>query len=194
MRTVFTKASPNTLFVLGLVTLPAFLFQEKLLFRLLDGLMFLVLALWSGKRIRPVPALLLLASVTLAALFVPHGKIIASPFGIPVTEGALKMGFSRGILLLGLFYLSKFTVVKGLELPGKTGNGLAKVFFYFERFSENYSQISIRNLPDSLDKLLLKISETSAGDNTSELDKDGKGVPLLIPVLVSLSCWVLLIL
>lgn len=180
--------------MLGLFTLPAFLFQEKLPYRLMDGIFFLILALCSGKRIRPLPALVLLASVTAAALLVPSGKVLISLFGFPITEGALKMGFSRGILLLGLFYLSKFTVVPGLVLPGKAGNGLAKVFFYFERFSENYSQISIRDLPGSLDNLLLKVSETSSDDDSIAQAKRDSHIPLLLPLLISITCWVFLLL
>ncbi|WP_163336281.1 hypothetical protein [Desulfopila sp. IMCC35008] len=194
MNKLLAKASPEALFILGLFTLPAFLFQEKLPYRLMDGLFFLILALYSGKRILPLPAMVLLASVTAAALLVPSGKVLISVFGFPITLGALKMGFSRGILLLGLFYLSKFTVVQGLVLPGKTGNGLAKVFFYFERFSEHYSQVSIRDLPGSLDTLLLKVSETSSDDeNMAQAKREGR-IPLILPLLISITCWIFLLL
>ena len=187
-------ATPRSLFILGLLTLPAVLFQEKLVFRLLDGLLFLLLAQRAGKRILPLPALLLLASVTAAALLVPTGRVLITIFGLPVTEGALHLGFSRGVLLLGLFYLSKFTVVRGLVLPGRTGHGLARVLFYFERFSENYHRISIRDLPGSLDTLLLEISRDPA-----DLDKKGRSgesrpMPLVIPLAVSIACWLFLLL
>lgn len=194
MNLLFDKASPKALFILGLFTLPAFLFQDKLHYRLLDGIFFLILVLCSGKKIRLLPALVLLASVTAAALLVPSGNVLTRLFGFPITEGALKLGFSRGILLLGLFYLSKFTVVQGLVLPGKTGNGLAKVFFYFERFSENYSQISIRDLPGSLDTLLLKVSETCRDDDAIAEAKKEARMPLILPLLISFTCWILLFL
>jgi hypothetical protein len=194
MKKLFGEASPRALFILGLLTLPAFLFQDKLSYRILDGVFFLILALYSGKRIRPLPAILLLASVTGASLFVPNGKVLINVFGLPITEGALTMGFSRGILLLGLFYLSKFTVAQGLILPGKTGNGLVKVFFYFERFSEHYSQISIRDLPGSLDRLLLKVSKIRSDVDSMSTTEKARRVPLLFPLAVSLTCWAFLFL
>lgn len=190
MRKVFCRASPETLFILGLVTLPAFLFQEKLLYRVLDAILFLIVAMYSGKKIRPLPGLLLLISVTAAALFVPYGKVLFNIFGLPVTEGALKMGVSRGILLLGLLYLSKFTVVQGLAFPGRQGNGIAKVFFYFERFSENSAKISLKDLPGSLDNLLLSVSVSQNNQVNPSLERAGQhNLPLVFPLAVSLACW-----
>ena len=124
MKNRFRDVSPNALFILGILTLPAFLFQEDLLYRCLDTLFFLALVIYSGKRVRVVPALLLVASVTFAALLVPYGRVMITLSGWPITEGALRMGFSRGILLLGLLYLSRVSVVRGLALPGKTGQGI----------------------------------------------------------------------
>ena len=189
MTRLFRDASPQALFILGLLTLPAFLFQEKLLYRALDGVFFLILAIWAGKRIRPLLALLLLASVTLFALLVPNGRVVFTIMGLPVTEGAMNMGLSRGILLLGLFYLSKFTVVRGLVLPGRAGRGIARVLMYFERFTENYLLISVRDLPGSLDTLLLKVSETRAADEESAHAARGRRMPLIVPLLVSSTCW-----
>lgn len=194
MKKLLHEASPQALFVLGLLTLPAFLFQEKLLYRTLDAAFFLILALCAGKRIRPLPALALLVSVTVFALLVPHGKVLVNLFGLPITDGALKMGLSRGILLLGLFYLSKFTVVRGLVLPGKAGQGIARVLFYFERFSENYTRISIRDLPGSLDDLLIRVSEARNDDEQpAKLTRDRR-MMLIFPLLVSMTCWLLLLL
>ena len=195
MKKAFGAASPETLFILGLLTLPAFLFQEKLFYQALDAILFLLLASCSGKKIRPLPGLLLLVSVTAAALFVPYGKVLFHIVGLPVTEGALNIGVSRGILLLGLLYLSKCTVVQGLAFPGKKGNGIAKVFYYFERFSENSAKISLKDLPGSLDNLLLAVSVSKSTYSSTPQVKGGKQrLPLLFPLTVSVACWFFLLL
>ncbi|WP_136808598.1 hypothetical protein [Desulfosediminicola flagellatus] len=194
MKKLFREGTPNTLFILGVATLPAFLFQEKLLYRCLATIFFLLLALYSGKKIRPLPALLLLASITAAALLVPYGKVLVTILGWPITVGALKMGFSRGVLLLGLLYLSKVSVVHGLALPGAIGQGISKVFFYLDRFSENCSMISVRDLPGTLDKLLHAVSESDADSDYTSKQKENRNLPLILLLLVSLVCWLFLFL
>lgn len=194
MKKLLSEGAPNTLFILGLITLPAFLFQEKLVYRCLITILFLLLALYSGKKIRPVPALLLLASVTVAALVVPYGKVLMSILGWPITAGALKMGFSRGVLLLGLLYLSRVSVVHGLALPGRVGQGISRVFFYLDRFSENCSILSVRDLPGTLDKLLLAVSESHTDRDYTFNQKGIRNLPFILPLLVSLVCWLLLFL
>ncbi len=194
MKKLFREGTPNTLFILGLATLPAFLFQEKLLYRCLATIFFLLLALCSGKKIRPLPALLLLASITFAALVVPYGKVLVTILGWPITAGALKMGFSRGVLLLGLLYLSKVSVVHGLALPGAIGQGISKVFFYLDRFSENCSMISVRDLPGTLDKLLHAVSESHTDREYTSKHKGFRKLPIILPLLVSFVCWLFLFL
>lgn len=194
MNKLLREGAPNALFILGLATLPAFLFQEKLLYRCLATILFLLLALYSGKKIRPVPALLLLVSVTVAALVVPYGKVLVSIWGWPITAGALKMGFSRGVLLLGLLYLSRVSVVQGLGLPGGIGQGISKVFFYLERFSENCALLSVRDLPGTLDNLLHAVSDSHTAGNYTSRQKGIRNLPIILPLLVSLVCWLFLFL
>ena len=194
MRGLFRAASPRALFILGLLTLPAFVFQEKFSFRILETVLFLIMAVLSGKRIRLIPAALLLGSVTAAALLVPYGEVLTHVLGFPITRGALEMGLSRGCLLLGLLYLSKFSVVRGVVFPGRLGRGVGKVFYYFERFSESREKISLKDLPGSLDNLLISVS-ASEGASPSESPESGpRRLPLLIPAASLALCWALLLL
>ncbi len=194
MKEILREGAPNALFIVGLATLPAFIFQEKLLYRCLSAILFLLLALYAGKKIRPVPALLLLASVTVAALVVPYGKVLVSILGWPITAGALEMGFSRGVLLLGLLYLSRVSVVSGLALPGTIGQGISKVFFYLDRFSEHCATISVRDLPGSLDNLLHMVSASNTDGGYTSRQEVTRHLPIILPLLVSLVCWLFLFL
>ena len=141
-----------------------------------------------------MPALLLVGSITLAALLVPYGKVLFDIWGWPITEGALRMGLSRGILLLGLLYLSRISVVQGLSLPGKAGQGVSRVFFYLDRFSEHCSEVSVRDLPASLDKLLHAVSKSDSEHGKTTSPKHTPHLPLFLPLAVSLLCWLLVFL
>ncbi len=192
MTRLYKKASPTALFIVGLFCLPAFLLQEKLNDQILDGLLFLGLALYSGKRIRILPALILVVSVTGAALLVPYGRVLYNLFSFPITAGAFEMGFSRAVVLLGLFYLSKVTVTSELVLPGKFGRSLSLIFGYLEKFTRHFRLLSVRDLPGSLDKLLLTVNQEQATHHqTSPQEKHH--LPLIIPLLACLFCWVLLL-
>ena len=196
MPGLFQPAAARTLFVLGLLTLPALVFQDQALYRALNAALYLGLVLASGQRIRLLPPLLLLASVTAAALLTPYGKVLFSVWGWPITRGALLMGLSRGALLLGLFYLSRFSVLPGVDLPGRLGGGIAKVFFYFERFCDNRAALSIKDLPASLDRLLLAVSASDspaqAGPGPSRGHRPAP--PLWLALAAPLGCWLLLLL
>jgi len=193
MKRPLDAIPPGPLFVLGLLTLPAFLFQDGLLYRFLETVLFLLLVLFSGKKVRPLPGLLLLASVTAASLLVPYGRVVITMFGLPVTAGALEAGLSRGLLLLGLLYLSKFSVRAGLVFPGRIGDGIGKVFFYFERFSESREKVSINDLPGSLDNLLIAVSGSGAAGTATETPESARGL-LAVPLAAAAVCWVLLFL
>lgn len=191
MKNRLHRMPPTPLFFIGLATVPAFVFQESLVYRPAEAGLFLLLCILAGKRIRPLPAAALLFSVTAASLLVPYGEVFARVFGFPLTVGALKFGLSRGILLLGLFYLSKFSVGPGLSLPGALGRGVGRVFYYFERFSESREKISLADLPGSLDEALTSVSRLPAGEQRAT-SKDTRPALLLIPLAAGAACWVLL--
>jgi len=162
------------------------------MFRGAEAGLFLLLALLSGKRIRPLPGIILLLSVTAASLLVPFGDVLVTVLGFPVTLGALESGLARGTLLLGLFYLSKFSVARELSLPGRLGTGLARVFYYFERFTESRERISIKDLPGSLDAVLMSVSNHPLDEGKVRPEGECSPTLLIIPLAASLGCWIAL--
>ncbi len=192
MRKLLKDMPPVPLFFIGLITLPAFLFQDRTLLRITEAGLFLVLCVLSGKRVRILPGFVLILSVTAASLLVPYGAVLVRVFGFPVTAGALEFGLSRGFLLLGLFYLSKFSVSSGLRFPGSFGKGIGKVFYYFERFSESRERILIRDLPGSLDAVLISVSKSPGYSRTMEPEKRSAPYIPVVPLAASVFCWALL--
>ena len=61
----------------------------------------------AGRKIKPMPHLMMLFFMLLSALLVPHGKVLATVFSYPVTEGSLIDGLSRGLRLSGGIAISQ---------------------------------------------------------------------------------------
>jgi lipopolysaccharide transport system ATP-binding protein len=72
------------------------------------------------------------ASVVAANLLVPVGKVLAVLGPLKVTQTALVDGIMKALVLEGLIFLSKATILPGLKLPGRFGAIVA--FSELERF------------------------------------------------------------
>ncbi len=73
----------------------------------------------SGRRILLLPHLTMLIFMVISSLLTPHGRVIASIFSLPITEGALLDGICRSLRLSGGIALSQ--AFSGYIRPG---NGL----------------------------------------------------------------------
>lgn len=128
-------AEPKLRFIAGLITVPALLFQTNLYIKICQVLLFILLSVLSGKRFRVLPNLLIAAGIIFMNLLTPLGKILFSLGNFYITEGALKAGLQKTLVLIGLIYLSRFSVTRGLSFPGELGGTLARVFYYFEEIT-----------------------------------------------------------
>ncbi len=149
--------SPVHAFLGGLLLLPAFLFQTHLALRAGQAALFIGLALLSGRRIRPWNLIGISAGIVLMNLLVPYGRVLfdAGPFSI--TLGALQSGLLKAATVVGLIYLSLFSIRSELPFPGTFGGLLSRVIYYFERILSSPRRLDRRNLIGSLDTLLMDI-------------------------------------
>ena len=155
------------LFIAGMLVLPSLLFQPRLEFRVLQVILFAILALLAGKRIRWLYFLLLIASITLFNLFSPIGRILLQVGPLNITAGALRLGLQKSITIVGLVFLSLFSIRSDLHLPGSVGGLLARLFFYFERIMEQRRRISRRRIIASIDAILESIFSAEKGHEDS---------------------------
>lgn len=151
------RVSPTLLFVFGLLMLPAFVFQPLLPVRLLFALVFLSLALASGKRFRPLPTLAMALSIVAFNLTVPFGKVLLTVGGWSLTQGALLGGVEKAVTVEGLIWLSQVTIRPDLRLPGMVGELLAGSFAWQARIGEAKSSFDRKDIFGSLDRLLLRL-------------------------------------
>lgn len=144
----------SQLFFTGLLALPAYLLQPSLLVRVLQVLLFAALAHLAGKRIMWIYFFIMVASITFFNLLTPFGRVLASVGPLPITEGALRGGLMKGFTIVGLVFISLFSIRPDLRLPGRLGGLVARVFFYFERIIEGKKHIEPRRLISSIDDIL----------------------------------------
>ena len=145
-------------FLAGALLIPAFLFQVNLPVRVLQVLLFMGLALLSGRRLRPANLVGLSAGIVLMNLLIPFGKVLFSVGPLPVTLGALQSGLLKATTVAGLLYLSLFSIRSDLPLPGLFGGLVGRVIWYFERILETPKRLERRDLIGSLDRLLVELS------------------------------------
>jgi heptaprenyl diphosphate synthase len=150
--------SPGFLFVAGLVLMLIFLFTRSLKWQIIQFAAYTVLALLSGKRLKPLFTLLVMAGIVAGNLLAPFGKVLCSLGPLRITEGALLSGLKRALTLEGLFILSAAFIRPGLRLPGFFGSLLARTFGIFSLMQEKKPHFKRGHIVEEIDNLLLGLS------------------------------------
>jgi hypothetical protein len=152
----------NVLFVCGALLFPPFLLQQDLVVRAGLIALFLVLNVIAGRRPRILQFLLVTAGIVAFNLVIPTGRVLLSPLGLPITEGALKSGLMKATAMTGLIFLSQFSIRPDLRLPGRIGGLIGRSLFYFEAVMAQRRRIDRKDIIGSIDALLLSVSEGAA--------------------------------
>jgi uncharacterized membrane protein len=120
------------------------------------GIMTLAIALvlFDKSTTNPVPAITMSVSIVLFNLIVPFGRVLWSPFGLPVTEGALVYGIKKALTIEGMIFISRWMLKPGLRLPGKTGRLISRSFDILRRLSGNRKKLDPKNLIPSIDAIM----------------------------------------
>jgi uncharacterized membrane protein len=113
-----------------------------------------ILALADRSRIGIIPVFTMSASIILFNVFVPFGKILATPFGLPITEGALLLGIKKALVIEGMIFVSRWMLRPGLQLPGKAGALVAQAFGILRNLSAGKKRIDPKRLVESIDDVM----------------------------------------
>ena len=157
-------ASARDVFVCGIVSIVAFLFQSSIVVRAAQVLVFAMLATYAGKRIRWGYFVMIVSSITVFNLLTPLGRVLLEVGPVTITSGALEQGVFKGLAIAGLVFISLFAVRPDLKLPGSFGGLVARVFYYFEIVLESRQRIRATALVSSIDDALLEIYPGFDGD------------------------------
>ncbi len=156
--------------VAGLLVIPAFALQTNLVIRVTQSLLFVALATAKGGRFRPLPLLLIGGTIVAVHLIFPSGRVLSTIGEFALTLGALELGLTKAFLIIGLVYLSRFTVEKHVPIPGRIGEFLSAVFEYFEAITERRGRItravqkrrfSLSGLVSRLDDVMIEVFESA---------------------------------
>lgn len=170
------QVSSQALFICGALLFPPFLLQQDIVVRAGLILVFFALNLLSHRRVRILQSLLVAAGIVAFNLVIPTGRVLASPLGLPITEGALKSGLLKATAMTGLIFLSRFSIRPSLRLPGRFGGLIGRSLYYFEAIMGQRRRIDRRDVIGSVDALLLSVTEQAECDPTVPAE-DGGGVP-----------------
>ncbi len=167
--------APRDQFLLGIGCILAWTFQLSIPIMLGQLASFLVLARLAGKRIRYGYFIGFILAITAFNLLTPLGRVLLELGPFVVTEGALELGIRKGLTIVGLVFISLFSIRRDLVLPGRLGALLGRSFLYFERLLDARGGIQARRLVASIDDALdrlLPIAEIGANGSASPQDGD----------------------
>ncbi|MDR1786461.1 MAG: hypothetical protein LBR23_08410 [Spirochaetaceae bacterium] len=115
-------------FLALIVCLPAFLLQKNTDILAAEAAVFLCAAVLRRGRVRVLPSLGVIVSVTAMGVLTPFGRVIFTLGPLPVTQGALLGGLRRALTLTGMVFLSQAASPPATALPGRAGEFLTGMF------------------------------------------------------------------
>ncbi len=158
----------TTLFIAGLLTMPALLFNPSIPLRIVQFVLFWLCAWSVGKRTSLLNALIVSASIVAFNLLIPYGPVLAAIGSFRITQGALLAGLEKAVTVEGLIMLSKATIRSDLRLPGRFGALIGESFRYLELIMERKGGIERKDPIGGIDRLLIELSSLRAADTAEE--------------------------
>ena len=155
------KVSPIVLFIFVISAFVIFLFQRNLAVLFAGDIIFFLLALTRKGKVKILPSLMMIIAITFFSLLTPYGKVLYrfGNLGFAITEGALIGGLRKGLILSGMIFLSQIAISKKLNLPGKIGRFVSKVFFYLDDLTNNKIEIKLKpsQIVSEIDRIISKV-------------------------------------
>ncbi|WP_294431057.1 hypothetical protein [uncultured Treponema sp.] len=128
-------------------------------------LIFFVLACIKCRRVRVVPSILIILSITFFALLSPSGEVLLSFGSFRVTLDSLLLGLRRSGILVGMVFLSRLIMPSGANASkiarfGTIGEKLRDVFYWFNLLTAEKISLKHGHIIESIDERLLEIWRT----------------------------------
>jgi hypothetical protein len=126
----FSRSFDDGIFFAAVIAcFPAFLLQKDARVLAAETVFFCLAALARRGSVRLLSHAVLIPCVAAFALLAPFGKVLFRVGDFPVTRGALDAGLRRALVLCGTVFMSQTAVSSRVDLPGKAGAFLARMFF-----------------------------------------------------------------
>lgn len=174
-------------FTAGLISMVLYIFVDDPLLRIIQVVILGVLCSLSGKRLLYGYFLFMMASVTFFNILVPQGRVLFQIGSFAVTQGALMTGIYRGSTIIGLVFISLFSIRRDLYIPGRFGTLVGLTLRYFEHIYDFRRGLKLSALAQRADQVLYELS--SDPDIEIEPNDRPKRLPTLgdVPIILLIS-------
>jgi len=146
--------TPVFRFCAGMTMLLALLFSDSPAIQAVLASAAVALVLLDSSRIRLIPVIGMAGSIIVFNLFVPFGKVLWSPFYLPITEGALLSGVKKALTVEGMIFISRWMLKPGFSLPGKAGILVTQAFDILGHLTDGAKKIDRKNMIGSIDAIM----------------------------------------
>ena len=125
-------------------------------------MIFFILACVKCRRVRLLPSLMIILSVTFFSVLSPAGEVLFSIFGFRVTFDSLLLGLRRSGVLVGMVFLSRSLISQKsgksfLKKCGKLGNKVTEVLFWLNLLTEKKLSFKKGHIIEAIDERLCEI-------------------------------------
>ena len=158
---------PEVLFIISICCFPIFLLLPTTQSLWIAVGIFFILTLLKRGSVRILPSLCIIASVVFFSLLSPYGKVLFVIHNFRITQGALENGLHRSGVLVGMVFLSQFSVSKSLHFPGRFGTFIASIFTTFDKLTAQHISLKPGHIISSIDERLITIWNQEHEDSAS---------------------------
>lgn len=125
-------------------------------------LIFFVLACVKCHRVRVIPSLVIVLSVTFFSLLSPAGEVLLTLGSFKVTLDSLLLGLRRSGILVGMVFLSRLIISQKsgksfINKGGRIGNKLTEVLFFLNLLTEKKIAFKKGHIIEAIDERLCEI-------------------------------------
>ncbi|MDA3810699.1 MAG: Gx transporter family protein [Spirochaetaceae bacterium] len=194
---ISTFLPPQIRFFLGLSLLIPLFFQEVLILKIIHVITLGFLCRLAGKRLSYFYFINLIFWITLFQNLSPYGEVLLDLRFITITKGALESGLQKAFLLIGLVFTSLFSVSPGLQLPGRLGGVLARMFYFYEELYNGKRRIRRASFISDVDNLLGEtqlavLEDHPSNEKSNDLYKSKKSRALFFSISILIFYYTLL--
>jgi hypothetical protein len=184
-------------FLHGILVIPPFLFQKYFLIKLAIASLYYVMLFIGNRKPKIIPALLLFCAILLSNLLIPEGKVILSIWAFPITLGALSGGAGKALNIVGLLFISQFSIRKDIALPGSFGRIVSKTLGFLDEFLKKKNRIPLNKgltkILTHIDDFIVQIWKTGRSRKREQMNVISL-LYLIEPVILIIINWLLFIL
>ena len=125
-------------------------------------LIFFILACVKCRRVRVIPSLVIVLSVTFFSLMSPSGEVLLSIGSFKITLDSLLLGLRRSGILVGMVFLSRLIISQEsgktfISHGGRIAGKLTEVFFFLNLLTEKKISFKKGRIIEAIDQRLCEI-------------------------------------